>query len=456
MPPPEYDEGLRVSPEADDNHQTNPHPHDRADGSTLNGDRGQGGGGGESPEIAFLRKLASLGVPVWAATPGYEAEEGPDCPEFHRPLGWQQIEAEGSLERLFTQFCYPTDTFPRTSALCANMGGKVAVVDTDPRNGGDVKEVVDLLDELKVRVFAGVRTPSGGWHFYIAGHEELPSVHSTTKNNRLPGYPGVDIQSYGTNVFLPGTLRWKKGGRGYTIEFDNLDALINEGDPEGAERFADWVADQLASHVRSSARGKGHCEFQFDPAPQWDGTPPDERQQKYLDTVLTDEARKVSEATKGGRNDVLNVAALKCGHYIAGAGMNRSLVIEKLELAASDCGLANDDGIRSVHATLNSGLRAGIETPRAVPPAGEEPSQNSDGRVHLRDRLLSLSDLCALPPVEPLVENFLYRDTLAQLSGGPGAYKTFAAVAMSCSLAAGIPFCGFPGAQTGDSGVRRR
>ncbi len=327
----------------------------------------QGSSPDETPEIAFLRKLACLGVPVWAAAPGYEAEEGPDCPEFHRPLGWQQMEAEGSLERLVAQFCYPTDTYPRTSALCANMGGKVAVVDADPRNGCDVEKVHNLLDELKVRVFAGVRTPSGGWHFYIAGHEELPSVHSTTKNNRLPGYPGIDIQSYGTNVFLPGTLRWKKGGRGYTIEFDNLDALINDGDPEGAERFADWVADQLASHVRSSARGKGRCEFQFDPAPQWDGTPPDERQQKYLDTVLTSEARKVSEATKGGRNDVLNVAALKCGHYIAGAGMNRALVIEKLELAAIDCGLADDDGIRSVHATINSGLRAGIESPRSVP-----------------------------------------------------------------------------------------
>jgi hypothetical protein len=38
----------------------------------------------------------------------------------------------------------------------------------------------------------------------------------------------------------------------------------------------------------------------------------------------------------------------------------------------------------------------------------------------------------------------LYRNTLAQLSGAPGSYKSFAAIAMSCDLAAGKPFGDFP------------
>jgi hypothetical protein len=64
-------------------------------------------------------------------------------------------------------------------------------------------------------------------------------------------------------------------------------------------------------------------------------------------------------------------------------------------------------------------------------------------RRHLRDRLLSLSALQDLPPVQPLIEGLLYRNTLAQLAGPPGCYKSFAAIAMSCALAAGKSFGDF-------------
>src|ERR1700757_4284505 len=183
--------------------------HQTAATSQFTGGNGQGAGAWDAtPEISFLRKLDALGCPLWAADPGYECDEGPNCPEFHRPRDWQKTEAEGNLQRLLEQLRYPTKLYPRTSAVCANMGGKVAVVDADPKNGCDIEKVQALLAELSVRIFAEVATPSGGRHFYIAGHEDLPTVHSNAKNERLPGYPGVDIQSYKANVFLPGTFRW--------------------------------------------------------------------------------------------------------------------------------------------------------------------------------------------------------------------------------------------------------
>lgn len=40
-----------------------------------------------------------------------------------------------------------------------------------------------------------------------------------------------------------------------------------------------------------------------------------------------------------------------------------------------------------------------------------------------------------LPAVEPLVDGLLYRNTLAQLSGPPGSYKSFISVGLSCALA---------------------
>ena len=320
------------------------------------------------------------------------------------------------------------------------MGGAVVAIDVDPRNGGDIEKVRNLLDELKVRIFTEIASPSGGRHFYIAGREDIPTVHSSKDNQRLPGFPGVDIQSYRTNVFVIGTRRPKYGGAGYTLVFDDLDSLINDGDPEGADRFAGWVSDQLASHIGRSVKGRERSEFAFDPAPQWDGADPDERQQRYLSSALAAEVEKVSKASVGGRNDALNIAALKLGHYIAGAGLGQDKVITQLEIAAIECGLVDDDGIESVHASIRSGLRAGIKTPRAVP---QDRADEGNAHVHLRDKLLRLSDLKALKPVEPLVEGFLYRNTLAQLSGGPGEYKTFVSTAIGCCVATGTRFCGF-------------
>lgn len=74
--------------------------------------------------------------------------------------------------------------------------------------------------------------------------------------------------------------------------------------------------------------------------------------------------------------------------------------------------------------------------------AGELPPEppNDEGRPsrpHLRERLLRLSDLARMPGVEPLVDGLLYRDTLAQLSGPPGSYKSFVTLGISCSVALG-------------------
>lgn len=65
----------------------------------------------------------------------------------------------------------------------------------------------------------------------------------------------------------------------------------------------------------------------------------------------------------------------------------------------------------------------------------EEPVKAERKTFH--EQLLSVSDLGNLPPVEPLVDGLLYRNTLAQLSGPPGSYKSFISVDLSCALASG-------------------
>ena len=68
----------------------------------------------------------------------------------------------------------------------------------------------------------------------------------------------------------------------------------------------------------------------------------------------------------GERNDTLYRAALKCGSYIAGAGMDMDTATDALQLAAIDCGLTDEDGEWSVLATIRSAFRTGFTNARAV------------------------------------------------------------------------------------------
>jgi hypothetical protein len=300
--------------------------------------------------LEFVRHAMGVGLTIWVAPPGGK--------EFARPKGWQKQTPDGNHERLT---CYKRDM-----AVCANMGGVAAVVDVDPRNGGDAEKIRALLVDLLVRVFAEVTTPSGGKHFYIAGHEELPSVHG----GKIPGFPGVDIQSYGTNVFLPGTRRPKYHGEGYKVEFDDLDALASGGDPAGAEAFAHWVARSLAEHAKQKAKTpskRGSSDLEFEPTEPWNCGALDARQQAYLDKVLEENTQLLAEAKPGERNELLYRGSLKCASFVAGAGLDQQLVVEGFLAAASDCGLVEEDGEEAVAATIKSAFRVGLRNPRAVP-----------------------------------------------------------------------------------------
>jgi len=64
-------------------------------------------------------------------------------------------------------------------------------------------------------------------------------------------------------------------------------------------------------------------------------------------------------------------------------------------------------------------------------------------RAPLRDHLLTLDGLLNLPTVEPLIDGLIYCNTLTQLSGPPGCFKSFLAVGVSCCAAMGIDLGSF-------------
>ena len=299
-------------------------------------------------ESAFLDSLTALGVPILTASPG-----GKD--EFIRPRRWQHATADGNAEH--------RRRHRPGNALLGMMGGRVTVFDVDTKNGADVARTQQALAELGIVVYADLLTPSAGRHFYVPGHPDVPTVHAQKGRDGLVGHPGVEILSYGANAFLPGTLRPKYNGAGYVIMSNNLDALVDGGDPASGEALAAFVAERRIAKAAL-----------LDPAPPWDGTAPDERQARYLDVALTRQAAALARMDRNsGRNVALYTAALKLGSYVAGAGLDQARVVEVLTDAATRCGLTAEDGPRSVAASISSGLRNGRANPRAVPdaPAGE-------------------------------------------------------------------------------------
>ena len=374
-----------------------------------------------SAERAFLEHLDSLGVVISTARPAADGSE------FTRSTGWQALDHSGNAARL--------KAWQPGHALLGVMGGRVTVLDVDTKNGADPAKVAALLDGIGVRIYADVLTPSGGRHYYVAGHPDLPTVHATEGRDGLTGYPGVEVLSFGANAFLPGTVRPKYGGAGYVILSDDLERLADGGDDDSAEALTEWVAAHRAS------RGEA-----FTPSPPWDGAPPDKRQAAYLEAVLTRQADELAGMRPdSGRNYAVYLAGLKCGSFVAGAGMDEAQVVARLTDAAQRCGLVADDGPKSVAASIQSGLLNGRQNPRAVPPAkgddlswvgarvdlatGEvlEASQDDPGEQHdtgTRRLVLVAADSIKPRPVFWLWDGRLALGTLGLLAGREGLGKS--------------------------------
>ncbi|WP_120275406.1 DUF3631 domain-containing protein [Mycobacterium lehmannii] len=355
----------------------------------------------DDDERQFLKDLDSLRCAVWTSGPRRDDEA-----EFYRPRGWQ------AADDLWNSARY--GSFSMGDCLCANTGGRVIVVDVDPRNGGDIDAVRQWLGGLNVRIFADVITPSGGRHFYIDGawREDINTVHG-----KLPGLPGVDLQAKGANVFLPGTRRPKYDGKGYEIVFNDLASMRIEGDEAGAAALAAWLDEHLRKAVPA-----------VDGQP-WDGTPPDARQRAYLKAVLTNSTKEVAEAAEGRRNDTLNRAAFTLGQYVTGAGLDCGRAETALLEAAERCGLPREEA----ETTVTSGMTAGLDNPRAVPERDDPDPRES----FVTSRECATSGSSTPPADTPVLDG---RDLLTELLDTLRRYVWFpddhAAVAVALWVAA--------------------
>jgi hypothetical protein len=93
--------------------------------------------------------------------------------------------------------------------------------------------------------------------------------------------------------------------------------------------------------------------------------PNDCQPDRYGAAALDREIAELAIALPGTRNAALNRTTFKLFQLVAGGELDRDQVIDRLIEACHSNGLVADDGLKSVTATIASGMNAGIRYPRS-------------------------------------------------------------------------------------------
>jgi len=138
-----------------------------------------------------------------------------------------------------------------------------------------------------------------------------------------------------------------------------------------------------------------------------------------------------------GRNALLNGAAFAVGHFV-GDWVSSDALERVLYEAATANGHVAKHGRQQTFATIRSGLRAGMREPYAVMPPEHNPAPSitspADAVAALIAELVDTDGLDSIPDPVPVVEGWLYADSLAWLIGKPGSGKSFVALDIAASV----------------------
>lgn len=329
--------------------------------------------------LAAALEWAARGWPVFPCSP---KTKRPLVPRDKNAAG-EPIPNTGGLSKATTdaaQISAWWKKWPKALIGMTPAGNGCFVLDFDPEVDADTGEVF-TLERLKAETealigcalpeTAAVVTPSDGVHVYY----RQPQDGGPLINNAgsLPDH--VDVRGDGGYVIVPpsrmgpgaefpnAAYRWYKSieavgiaeappelitvlrerkKRAAESDIPSIDAI----DPQGRDGFAPdpQAARRLASFDEARRRAI----------------------ERYVETVLSAECKRTATAPPGKRNVQLNESALKLGHLVGAGVIGEGAVRAALEGAATSSGLTAADGIASVRATIDSGLRAGVAEPQDI------------------------------------------------------------------------------------------
>ena len=197
------------------------------------------------------------------------------------------------------------------------------------------------LRGLQARLGALPRTreviTGGGRHLWFRYTGPIPS----TADTRIGA--GVHTRGDGGYVVVPPSVH--ASGRIYQWSVDSADQLAVA---------PDWLV-KLA-RARPQSISERACSRIARPGRQPDA---------YGRAALGRETETLAGIAPGGRNHALNRCAFRLAQLVAGGELDRKLVVDRLVNASHRNGLIHDDGLKSVRATIVSGMGAGYRHPRS-------------------------------------------------------------------------------------------
>jgi hypothetical protein len=273
-------------------------------------------------------------------------------------------------------------------------------------------------------------TPGGGQHVLFKYRPDKPVTNREGTIANL----GINIRGEGGYIIAPPSM----AANGKRYEFaEALDAFNFAEAP-------DWLYDLILTKPSISEQAAARVRPPVNRPPRASSHRP------YAEAALRGEADDLARTPTGDRNKQLNNAALKLGSLVSAGALSEDEVIGALYNASAANGLVSDDGERAAMATINSGLRKGLETPRVIP----------ESKARARDEGKPAASANSAKPVPPPIEIFwhghdynrdarlwLVKEMIPQTgqglkSGQWGTAKTFAAIDLAACVMTGIPFAG--------------
>jgi hypothetical protein len=246
---------------------------------------------------------------------------------------------------------------PTTGRKASNQRANIADVaainclfaDFDAKAFGDKSRALAHIEQLTPRASVIVDS-GGGYHCYWLLAETFKLTDAARERAKRTqaawvAYVGGDTgaKDLARVLRVPGTLNYKydpprpvefvRADFGQTYSLEELERAAQSA------REGDVMTKQKTTHARGDGRTA------------------------YAEAALAGELAKLARTPEGARNTQLNASAYALGQLIGAGVLDRGEVEAQLEAVALAIGLSE----RETHATIRSGLEAGLREPREIP-----------------------------------------------------------------------------------------
>jgi Bifunctional DNA primase/polymerase, N-terminal/AAA domain len=312
------------------------------------------------------------------------------------------------------------------------------VIDCDRHGGPDGVAAFETLVEENGGPPSGpvTLTAGNGKHFYF---RQPDGAQLGCRPGSLPD--GVEARGGNVCILAPGSVRpdgevWLPDPTAPSLE----DALAEGTIPV----IPDWLVEIIRTKPQPPGAGLAPSIV-----PSSESADAPGRGRAYALKALQACEADLVAARSGERNNKANAVAFHMGTMVGRAWIDRAEVIRSLTVACEKNGLAHDDGITTVQATLISGIDAGCRAPH--PDLEDRPlfpaHGNDASEVVAADQDGAFPGYWDGDGTAPTPPKWLIRDLLPErgvmlLLGESGAAKTFLALHAAAEIGAGEPFFG--------------